>query len=186
MLASSTSVSASERVRDQRGDIQNGSDPTQPCGASGNPEHNGCAERKHSKPVVRGSDLCPNRRVPAASGGVIRCLPRLSSQMLSKPLIPRHLSATHHDEESTASIAPPPLGGKPTQHVIASGKRTLALAAVYARRYQRFHLNAVLDIARESRESAPMKYRWPGKLRGFERPSATQIFAILEIGRAHV
>jgi hypothetical protein len=98
--AGSTSVSASERTREQRDDVQNRGDRARPSGARGKRDQNGYAGCKHREPVVGGSDLRPKRRVPAASRGIVRGLPRLPSQMLSQSLIPRHLlrSTTSHDK----------------------------------------------------------------------------------------
>jgi hypothetical protein len=98
--ARSTSVSASERTREQRDDVQDRGDRARPSWARGKPDQNSCAECKHREPVVGGPDLRPKRRVPAASRGIVRGLPRLPSQMLSQSLIPRDLlrSTTSHDK----------------------------------------------------------------------------------------
>lgn len=176
--ASNTGVSASERTREQRDDEQNRGDRARPSWARGKRDQNGYAGCKHREPVVGGPDLHPKRRVPA-SRGIVRSLPRLPSQMLSQPLIPRDLlrSTTSHDRESTASIEPSPphrtriCRGRPSPR--ASGIMCSSVAAV-----------AAADLGDDCRRCLPVRVRRRDRRRPAPTYNAKKSWADLRRGDA--
>jgi hypothetical protein len=93
-------MSACQRIREQRRDVQSPGDRVRPSRARREPDHDGRGERENCQPVVGRPDLRPKRRAWAPPLRIVRGLPRSAGKAVKQPLIPRHLSriSNRHDK----------------------------------------------------------------------------------------